>query len=422
MYQLLFADENGLLYDYPALGAVGRTGSRYVELLDSDMEELPEGASLTLIPGGSPLGITASGRFTTLEHNPSGAGRAWAVGALLPQGYTRMLLPAYNRGKEELPLPLLGYTAVAYREGKLYGAIRRTDDPVPWDPANYDSADLPKLVKSLLAEATDNRILRHLAHCALEYHCFTAQNIFYRRWEGGIPVSPSCNAGCLGCISRQPAGCCPSPQERITFQPTVREVAEIALPHLDRGGPGAMVSFGQGCEGEPSLAADTIAEALNQIRRNTTSGTINMNSNGGCTAGIKKICEAGLDAVRVSMISAREEIYQAYYRPKNYGLKNVRRSLLAAAGHGVYVSLNLLVLPGLTDQPEEVAALTELIRETGVNLVQLRNLNIDPDWLWRFLPENGQSEPMGIDELIRILGSLPGVQVGSYSHPLILGV
>ena len=419
MYQMLFAGEDGSLFDYPALGAVGRTGGRYVELLDSDLEELPEGASLTLIPRGTPLGIGKGGRFTTLEQNPFGAGRAWAVGALLPQGYTRTMLPAYLRDEAAAPLPLFGYAAAACRDGKLYGAIRRTDDPLPWDPAHYDTAALPQLVSERLKEMPANRILSHLAHCALAYRCFTAQNIFYRRWEGGIPVSPGCNARCLGCISLQPAECCPSPQERLTFRPTPREVAEIALPHLNLGGPGAMVSFGQGCEGEPSLEALTISEAVERLRGQTDAGVVNMNSNGGYTAGIERICQAGLDTVRISLISAREKVYQAYYRPASYGLADVRRSIRLAAGHGVYVSLNLLVLPGLTDQPEEVAALTELIRETGVALVQMRNLNIDPDWLLSNLPEDSaQGEPIGIDALIAALEALPGVKVGSYSHPV----
>ena len=61
------------------------------------------------------------------------------------------------------------------------------------------------------AQMPENCIITQLAHCALEYSCFTAQNIFYRRYEGGIPVSNACNAACVGCISEQAADCCPSP-------------------------------------------------------------------------------------------------------------------------------------------------------------------------------------------------------------------
>ncbi|MDF9407616.1 radical SAM protein [Pelotomaculum isophthalicicum JI] len=416
MYHLLFAGDDGQLYDHRTLRATGRAGDRFVELMDDDMEKLPSGASLALVPGGTPVGLTRTGQFTTLEQNPWADGRSWAVGALLPQGYTRTLMPSYVRDKKTQPLPLLGYTAVACRNGELYVAALRTDEPHRWDPAHYDTTDLPALVRDKLASLPENRILSHLAHCALEYHCFTAQNIFYGRWEGGIPVSPACNARCLGCISLQPAGCCPSPQARIKFRPSPAELAEVAVPHLN-GGDGAIVSFGQGCEGEPALAAGTIAETIERVRGLTGKGTINMNSNGGCTAGVKDICRAGLNAIRVSLISALGDTYDAYYRPQDYSLADVRRSLEVAVSHGVYTSLNLLVLPGLTDRADEVKALAAFVRETGVNLVQLRNLNIDPDWLFERLPGSG-GDIIGVAGLIEALKEVPGLSVGNYSRPV----
>lgn len=404
------------MYDHRSLRATGRTGDRLVEVAEEELERMPEGASLVLVPGGVPVGITRAGRFSTLDRNPWVEGRAWAVGALLPQGYTRTLLPSYKRSKKEKALPLMGYAAVACRDGELYVAARRTDNPYRWDPVHYNTEDLPALVKEKLKATPKNQILQQLAHCSLEYHCFTAQNIFYGRWEGGIPVSPSCNASCLGCISLQPAECCPSPQSRIQFKPTPQEVAEVAVPHL-RHGEGAMVSFGQGCEGEPALASGTIVKAIEQIKTATDLGTINMNSNGGYTAGVTDICRAGLDAIRVSLISAREDTYNAYYRPSGYSLADVRRSIKTAVSNGVYTSLNLLVFPGLTDREEEVEALLELVRDSGINLVQLRNLNIDPDLLFQHLPETAD-QILGIPALIEALGELPGLAVGSFSRPV----
>lgn len=416
MYHLVFAGDDGRLYDHHSLQATGRSGDRFVEISEEDLIKLPKGASLVLVPGGVPLGITKAGRFTLMEQNPWKKGRAWAVGALLPQGYTRTLLPSFQRGKQEKPLPLLGYTAVACRDGELYVAALPTDDPRPWDPLEYDSAELPARVKQKQKDYPANRIIRQLAYCALEYHCFTAQNIFYGRWEGGIPVSPRCNANCLGCISLQPAECCPSPQSRINFNPTPREVAEVAIPHLKCGND-AIASFGQGCEGEPALAATVICEAIGLIRAETMLGAINMNTNGGYNTGVAEICQAGLDAIRISLISARPETYNAYYRPVGFGLAEVRRSIETAVSNEVQTSLNLLVFPGLTDRAEEAAALIELIRDTGVNMVQLRNLNIDPDLLWRHLPLHS-GPTMGIPELVDALSELPGLTVGSYSHPV----
>lgn len=349
MYRLVFAGDDGQLYDHHSLRAAGRTGDRFVELTGDDLEKLPAGASLVLVPEGKPVGITSSGRFTLLKSNPWREGQVWAVGALLPQGFTRVLLPAYSRDKSNKPLPLFGYTAVACRDGELYAATRRTDDLQRWDPAFYDTGDLADLVKGKLERHPDNRILSQLAHCSIDYHCYTAQNIFYGRWEGGIPVSQSCNAGCLGCISLQSSECCPSPQSRIKFTPTPEEVVEAATPHL-RQGDGSIISFGQGCEGEPALAARTIVQSIEKIRAATSLGTINMNSNAGYKAGVAAICRAGLDAIRVSMISAREDTYNAYHRPAGFGLSDVRQSIKCAVSGGVYTSLNLLVFSRL-DRP-----------------------------------------------------------------------
>ena len=414
MYHLLYADEQGRFFDHRKYLTVGRTGDRLVEILPEDMIKLPPGASLVMLPGRAPVGLDPQGSFSPLDKLP-GSGRPAVVGALLPQGYTRTLLPAFRQAAGKPPLPLLGYAAVGWREGQVWVAAQRTDDPARWDPASYNTAALPGLVKARLAK-TESSLLRHLARCALEYSCFTAQNIFYRRWEGGLPISPACNARCLGCISRQPAECCPAPQSRITAVPPVDEAVELAAGHL-RQGSEAIISFGQGCEGEPSLAAETVAEVIRQTRAITGLGTFNMNSNAGFSDGVEKICAAGLDSIRISLISARDEIYQAYYRPRDYGLAEVRRSMAICRGHGVHVALNLLVFPGLTDRYQEMAALLELVEAAGVNQVQLRNLNIDPDYLWQVL-RPGEDEILGIPALIDALKDIPGLAVGNFSKPL----
>lgn len=413
--RLMYADSVGNYYDHPTMRAVGRTGESFIEMSREDLIDLPSGSSLVLIPGGHPVGIWAGGRFSLVEKEFGGEGPAFAVGALLPQGYTRTLLPAFRRQKADRPLPLLGYAAVAWRRGKAYVAAMRTDQPGRWDPDHYSTPDLPELVEKLLEEFPGNRIARQLAGCALDYRCFTAQNIFYRRWEGGIPVSRQCNAGCLGCISLQPAECCPSPQSRISFTPSVQEVAQLGGRHLEASD--SILSFGQGCEGEPALASDLIREALLIMRRKTQGGTINMNTNAGHTPAIEALCGEGLDSIRVSLISARDEVYNLYYRPRGYNLENVKESIKSAVRQGVFVSLNLLTYPGLTDREEELRALKSFIRETGVKMVQLRNLNIDPDYLFEKLPP-APGEIMGVPYLIRSLKGIPGLEVGNFSRPL----
>ncbi|HBX23430.1 MAG TPA: radical SAM protein [Desulfotomaculum sp.] len=412
MYRSLYADGQGRMFDY-AMGAVGRTGDRLVEILDEDVTPLPQGASLVLLPGSTPVGITGNGAFKLLEQAPAG-GPARAVGALLPQGYTRTLLPGYRR-QETRPLPLMGYAAVAWREGKVYVAAVRTDNPDPWDPGHYNSEDLNISVRERLESAPKNRLLRHLAHCALDYSCYTAQNVFYTRWEGGLPISPTCNARCLGCISLQPAECCPSPQSRLDFRPTLEEAVEVARYHL-RHAPEGIISFGQGCEGEPALAAERIAAVIKTVRQETGQGTINMNSNAGYTRGIENICAAGLDSLRVSIISAREDVYNAYYRPRDYRLADVARSVRSARKRGVYVSLNLLVLPGLNDLDTELQALTKFIKQNDVNQVQLRNLNIDPEYFWNHISAEG--EILGISRFVGELKNIQGLAVGNFTKPV----
>lgn len=415
MYKLLFANEKGEFFDYP-LNAVGRAWDRYVEIIDEDLIPLPEGAGLVMIPGGMPIGINRQGGFTLMKQNPYGEGAAYAVAATLPQGYTRTLLPAYRR-EDDKPLPLLGYAAVVCKGEQLYVAALQTDELDKWAPEHYSGPELPALIEKRINIHPENRLLKHLAKCSTDYCCYTAQNIFYTRWEGGLPVSPTCNAACLGCISLQPAECCPSPQSRLTFRPSLQEIVEVGAYHLENA-PEAIISFGQGCEGEPSIAADIIAAAIKEMRNKTNQGTVNMNSNAGYTAGVSKIIDAGLDSVRVSIISANPDIYNAYYRPKGYTLANVKASIKYAKQKGVYVSLNLLTLPGLTDRERETESLIELIKETGVDMVQIRNLNIDPDYLIEKIPPVS-GEPLGITAFLKIMSEeLPHVVIANYSKPV----
>ncbi|WP_366923687.1 radical SAM protein [Metallumcola ferriviriculae] len=415
MYRLLFANEQGELRDHPTWGMVGRSGLSFIEPLPEEMIPLPEGATLTLVPFSTPVGIDEQGHFAPLHSSPfDDQERVYQVGALLPQGFTRLLLPGFTGGNESAPL--LGYTAVGVMDGQFYVAAAQTDEHHKWHPKFFNTEALPGKVARLSAIFKDNRIIQQLAKCALDYGCFTAQNIFYRRWEAGIPVSPVCNAGCLGCISLQESECCPSPQERIDFVPTSDEAARLMIYHL-AGSRGEIISFGQGCEGEPSLQAEVIAKAIEQVRKETSRGTININTNAGYTEGIKKLCSSGLDSMRVSLISAVEECYQAYYRPKNYSLANVKESLSFGAADGVLTSLNLLAFPGFTDTEPELEALISMARETQLSIIQLRNLNIDPGVLFAKIKPDG--EPLGMLTAIEILREeLPGVTIGSYSKPV----
>ena len=401
----IYADRRGNIREAEGVQALGRIGAHNVLLRPEDLIPLPDSADLMFMPGHDAVGWAGN-----TEQSVGGT----AVSAILPQGYTRTHLPAFHRMENAAPLPLYGYTAVVSYGGELYTAAVYTDENEKWDPANYNGRELKKLVRRTMKELSNNRIVEHVGNCSLNYHCLTAQNLFYRRWECGVPTSPVCNANCLGCISLQSSECCPSPQERIRFSPTADEIAEVGIYHLSIA-PDGIISFGQGCEGEPSLAADRIAEGIRKIRAATARGQINMNSNAGFPEGMKKIVDAGLDSLRVSIISARDESYDAYYRA-SYSLSNVKESLRYALDHGVYVSLNLLHFPGFTDRAEELAAWQDFFRALPVQMIQMRNLNIDPSLFLQMMPK-AKEEFVGTKVFMdKLHDEFPQLVIGSFSH------
>ena len=403
----LFADERGEIFDAPDWSAVGVSGAEKRICEKSDMIPLPESSELMFLPARTAVGFR-QGAMKKLGRNK------FAVAATLPVGYTRLLLPAFEKQPGAPMLPLFGYAAVAWSRGKLWVAAMRSDETNKWNPALYNGKDLRRRIATVRKALPDNRLVDHLAHCSTEWHCCTAQNLFFQRWEAGIPSSPVCNANCLGCISLQPSECCPAPQSRISFRPTAAEVAAVTVYHLATA-PEPIISFGQGCEGEPSLAADTIAAAIGQVRQKTERGILNINTNAGYTEGIRQIVDAGIDSLRVSLISARESTHQAYYR-SSYSLNDVRASIRYAKQKQRHVSVNMLLFPGVNDSPAEIAAWREFLQDTGVDMIQLRNLNMDPDELRSALPDFSAAG-IGIPAMVRQLQeALPALQFGSFSH------
>ena len=402
----VYADEEGTILDAAGLRGMGRVGSKNIALRPEDLIPLPESADLMLLPDHQAVGQTSAGEILPITGT--------AVAAILPAGYTRLFLPAYEREEDAERLPLYGYTAVVVYRDALYCAAIYTDENDKWDPVHYNTPELKKLVKRTKKDLPGNRIVEQVGGCSLKWHCCTAQNLFYRRWEAGIPASPVCNANCFGCISLQPAECCPSPQQRIDFRPTPEEIAEVGIYHLSVA-PDGIISFGQGCEGEPSLAASNIAAGIRLIRAKTKKGQINMNSNAGYTEGIREIVDAGLDSLRVSIISARPESYDAYYRA-SYHLDDIKASIRYALAHGTYVSLNLLYFPGFNDRPEEFGAWQTFFRELPVQMIQVRNLNIDPDAFLDIMPPE-QEAPIGTRKFLeRLHEEFPQLIIGSFSH------
>ncbi|MGZ4110950.1 MAG: radical SAM protein [Tumebacillaceae bacterium] len=408
---LVYADKDGRIFDHPEFQALGRDGEFLTDVYEEELIPLPDGATLVSLPGTKALAYDPETDKTIAM-----PGDMTAVGALLPQGYTRLLLPAYAKRDGAEPMPLFGYTAVVWKDEQFYVAAEQSDDAERWNPLNAPDQDVQKAVDKITSLYPENRIWQHLTNCALHYECLTSRNTFLERWEGALPVSSTCNAGCVGCISEQPDDSpFPSPQVRMNFKPTVEEMVELMLHHLNTAEDG-IISFGQGCEGEPSTRGVDIAEAIRRVRATTDKGFININTNAGLTDMIKLITDAGLDLMRVSTISALDEHYNAYYRPRLYGVDNVGRSLKYAADNGVYTSINYLIFPGVTDREEEIEAMVDFVNNNGVKLIQMRNLNIDPEWYFAHIPKQ-KGELLGMKTMLEIFRSeCPNTVIGSFTH------
>ena len=410
---LVCADGSGAFGDDPDYITAFRSGNTIRLPRAEELSPLPKEASLQFLPGRHPLAWPK--RAACRPENLTVCGDALVLAAQLPSGWTRTLLPAWQADGGAEILPIFGYTAVFYRGGRLWCAAVRTENNPRWRPSAYALPQLGECIARVKKDLPGNRLLEQLEICACQYGCYNAQNIFYGRWEGACPVSPQCNAGCIGCISLQPdKEAPPSPQIRLSFVPTAEEICQLGLYHIGRA-ERAIFTFGQGCEGEPLLQAPRIAEAIAAIRSKTDKGTLHMNSNGSRPEGAEPVFKAGLNSIRVSMCSAVESTYNAYYRPRNYKFADVLQTIKRAREHGLWISINLLLIPGLNDRRGEAEALAAMINEYGVNMVQLRNLNIDPDWLFAQIGDPGEAS-MGVPALIAYLKeNCPHLRVGCHN-------
>ena len=371
-------------------------------VLREELIEAPPGTVTTMLPGRTPLLVKgkAPARETTL-------------GALLPAGYTRLLLPAFVRRAGAPQLPLFGYTFACVVDDALFVAAMQTDERDDWQPRYFGDGELDRLITRRQALDSGNQTLAQVALCSREYGCFTAQNVFLERGEAAIPVSPKCNAACVGCISELSAdSAIPSPQTRIAYEPQANELARIGIHHLERVEDG-IVSFGQGCEGEPLLRSTTIAAAIEAIRARRPNGTINLNTNGSLPKSLARLIDAGLQAVRISLNSFRPGVYAAYYRPTGYDLDDVLASIALAVDGGLRVSLNYLTHPGVTDERAEIEAMESFLGRYPVAMIQTRTLNIDPQ---TYFERVGRPiAPLGMRSALARIERL-GVSLGNFTR------
>lgn len=259
---MVYADENGQIFEDTRYEAVGRSGYNVYPLKPEDFIEMPFGSDLLTLPGRRPYGMDIeSGEFEVLED-------VQAVAALNAPAYTQLYMAAFGTDEENAPtLPLYAYTTVGWLDDKFYTTAVRIDPDTRQDLEHFDQDQIVEITKKRLSESPNNRLLQHLGNnCSMSYCCPAARNFFMGRWECPIPISPACNSNCLGCISFQPEEHeLRSPQDRLDFIPTVDEIVEFTIPHLEKADR-AIVSFGQGCEGEPLLVWQLIRDVIKRIR------------------------------------------------------------------------------------------------------------------------------------------------------------
>lgn len=414
------ADARGRIFDLPGFAAVGADGPCHVPLGVSDTCALPFGSELMLLPDRVPLVYDLQQRhIVPLNENPYAAGEPiFPVAAFNSPGYMITFTSAYEETPDAGFLPLFSYGAVGWHRGRFRSAAIRVDDEPRQDlrlmPLERITAGVQRVRRAL----PDNRLRAHLEKCALTYGCPAGKNFFLGRYEAPLPTSSACNARCLGCISLQTEGCMASSQDRIAFTPTPEEIAEVALTHIHRVKQ-AVVSFGQGCEGDPLMTADTIGAAIRIIRRRTDQGTINMNTNGSLTGKMAQLVDDGLDSVRISMNSVRKACYTTYFRPKGYGFEDVVASIDTVLARGAHVAINYLNCPGFTDAAEERDALLTFLKGLPVQMIQWRNLNFDPLRYLRLMTEAaGPGRPIGVARLLhQVRQAFPRLKHGYFNPP-----
>jgi pyruvate-formate lyase-activating enzyme len=375
---LVVADARGQLFEVPELYALGRSGGTAVRVDTREYVPLPAGSLLFHLPHRRPVGWDPrTGRPVVLERH--GGKEVFAAAAFLPPAHTHLYLSAFERVGEPPPLPLYAYCGVAFRDGEFVAPAVRVDPDVRQDLERFDEAEIEAGARRTLERFPGNRLVEHLVeNCALTYCCPAARNMVLGRWEAPLPTSPACNADCVGCISFQPEGEIPVTQPRLRFSPSPEEVAELAVAHLETA-PRPVVSFGQGCEGEPLLKADLLEESIRLIRARTARGVVNLNTNASRPEVVERLVAAGLDSIRISLNSCRPELYERYYRPRSYGFEALAACGRAVSAGGGLVSLNYFMFPGVTDTEPEFEALSRMVEAAGAHVIQMRNLNIDPD-------------------------------------------
>src|SRR5947207_14254763 len=123
---LVYCTPEGDIHEEPRLQAL-TFGNQ--PLAATELIPVPDGVTLSMMPDRLAVAQKRNGEQQVIP-----AARGCAAAALLPIGYTRTQLPAYEKVPGTEPLPFFGYSAVAGLNGRLHLAAMMTDDPLKLHP------------------------------------------------------------------------------------------------------------------------------------------------------------------------------------------------------------------------------------------------------------------------------------------------
>lgn len=408
MFSAVHSDRSGRLVVAADYTAAVSDGTRIAPLTQA--LPLPAGTDVIHLPGRAAIGLDRTGRAREL-----GQGR-FGVAAIVPIGYLRIGLPAYDDDLVAPPLRPRAYASVgADSSGELVVSA------VALEPGatSADGRSAPDLLARITATQRDHpssRVLRQLARCAKDYRCRAAANAFLGRDDCALPVAAPANERPPEVLVLHDEADA-SPTEPAAFRPTPEEIADAATRHLEGGG--TVVAFGRACEGEPLLAVRVIEAAIANIRERTRLGTIHLETNGSMPMPLRRLCDAGLDSVAVRLASARAETYEAVHHPDGFRFADVRASIANAVAAKVAVALRVLALPGLTDRKRELDALVGLAGDlpAGSSLV-LRDLAADPQRTLQLAPSTEAA--LGMDRMLdRLRTDAAHLEIVAVPRPLV---
>jgi hypothetical protein len=223
---LVVSDCEGNTFEIPGIFMAGSSLNSIIVPDNQSLIPLPRSSVLYILPKRIPIGYDAKQKkfIEVKEYNGS---PVFATAAFMPPGYIRTFHSAYVEASHAPRLPLYCYSAVGFRNGRFYVAGIRIDRQKRHEITEQALSNISLKSGSILKRYPGNRLVSHLVNnCALKYNCPNACNFILGRWECPIPVSSTCNAGCIGCISKQPKD---SRIGSILFRPSRRLLIMLCL-------------------------------------------------------------------------------------------------------------------------------------------------------------------------------------------------